>query len=72
MAGDQGALGVGDNVNFESVASEQYDTLGKRGDVYIASIIRQVFQLRQYDDQINAVAQQLDHTLTIAPYSPAL
>lgn len=65
-AGDQGVLGVGDNVNFQSNASEQYDTFGKRGDIYLASIIGQVFQLRQYDDRINAAAQQTNHTFTIS------
>jgi hypothetical protein len=64
-AGDQGILGVGDNVNYQSFASGEYDTLGKRGDIYLASIIAQVFQLRQYDDAINAAAQQTNHTFTI-------
>lgn len=69
-AGDQGVLGIGDNVNYQSVASEQYDTWGKRGDIYLASIISQVFQLRLYDIAINAAAQQTDHVLTIVRSGP--
>lgn len=67
-AGDQGILEIGDMVNFQSVASEQYDILGQRGDIYLASIIEQVFELRQYDVEINAAAQQTNHTLMIAPF----
>jgi hypothetical protein len=69
-AGDMGVLGVGDLVNFQSFASQQYDTFGKRGDIYVASMISWVFQMRQYDEQINAVAQQTNHVLTITQVAP--
>jgi hypothetical protein len=67
-AGDRGFIsGVGDNVNFQSNASQQYDVYGKRGDLYVESIMGMVSQMRQYDDKINAAAQQAFHTLTISP-----
>ena len=69
-AGDQGVLGLGDNWNFQSWASGQYDTFGKRGDVYLESIIGQVAQLRQYDNRINAEAQQTNHVLTVTLIGP--
>ncbi len=69
-AGDQGALGVGDNWNYQSWASGQYDTLGKRGDDYLASIFVQVVQLRQYDDRIHVEAQQTNHVLMVTLVGP--
>ncbi len=68
-AGDVGVLNLFDLVNYQSVASEEYDTLGKRGDTYVAAMIGWVYQLREYDKQIHATAQQADHTLIIAPYT---
>jgi hypothetical protein len=69
-AGDPGALGLPDLITVSSVAHQEYDVLGKRGDSYVAAIIGWIFQLREYDVQINATARQFDHILTIAPYSP--
>src|SRR6185437_14253658 len=69
-AGDLGVLGVVDNVNYQSLASEQWDTFGKRGDNYLASMVGWVFQMRQYDDAINAAAQQTSHVLTVTLTGP--
>ena len=68
-AGDQGVLGVGDNVNYQSWASEEYDTLGLRGDALINSLTNQISNLRQYDDAINHAAQQTNHVLAVTPMS---
>ena len=69
-AGDPGVLNLADMVNYQSNASQQYDTLGKRGDIYVASMINLVFALRQYDVEINRAAQQTNHTLTITQIGP--
>lgn len=69
-AGDLGVLGLVDNVNYQSLASQQYDTFGKRGDIYLASIIGWVFQMREYDNAINAAAQQTNHVLTVTQVGP--
>lgn len=65
-AGSWGSLGVADLVNYQSWASEEYDTLGLRGDSYINSMTNWVAQLRQYDAAINQAAQQTNHVLTIS------
>lgn len=67
--GNMGTLGVADLLNFQSWASEEYDTLGLRGDAYINSMTNWVAQLRQYDDAINQAAQQTNHVFTITPIS---
>jgi hypothetical protein len=68
-AGDVGILGVLDLVNYKSLASQEYDTYQKRGDVYINSMTNWISQFRTYDVQINAAARQTNHTFTIAPYT---
>ena len=60
-----GALNQPDLVNFQSVASQQYDTYGQRGDTYLQAMNQWVLLMRQYDVQIHAAAQQTNHTFTI-------
>lgn len=64
-AGSLGFLGVGDLENFQSWASEEYNSLGLRGDAYISSMTNWVAQLRQYDVAIHQAAQQTNHVLSI-------
>lgn len=65
-AGSNGFLGVGDNVNFQSNAQQQYDDFGKRGDTYIAAMATFVSQKNQYDDAINHAAQQTTHLIVVS------
>jgi hypothetical protein len=67
-AGDLGVLGLVDNVNYQSLASQNYDTYQLRGDAYLASMTNWIATMTQYDVQINAAARQTNHTFTIAPY----
>lgn len=64
-AGSLGILGASDLLNFQSWASQEYDTLNLRGDAYINSMTNFVAQLRQYDVAINQAAQQTNHVLTV-------
>jgi hypothetical protein len=66
-AGSFGYLGVADLENFQSWASQNYDSDGLRGDTYINSMTNWIAQLRQYDVPINQAAQQTNHVLTITP-----
>ena len=68
-AGEWGLLNAPDLVNYQSFASQEYDTFQKRGDTYITSMTNWVSLFRAYDVQINAAARQTNHTFTIAPYT---
>jgi hypothetical protein len=65
-AGILGVLsGVGDLLNFESNAAQQYDQFGKRGTNYVNAMAMWVGFLRQYDVAIHNAAQQTNHVITI-------
>lgn len=69
-AGNLGVLNTGDLINYQSNAAQQYDILGKRGEIYVASIIDYVAGLREYDVQINRAAQQTNHILSVTQVGP--
>lgn len=69
-AGSQGSLGVGDTINYESVAATQYDSLGKRGSTYVAAMASAVAALNQYIAAEYAAAQPTNYTLTITLVTP--
>lgn len=64
-AGSPGFLGVADNWNYQSLASQQYGDRNKRGKEYDDGMTNEVAQVRQYDAAINAAARQTNHTFSI-------
>jgi len=72
-AGNTGTIGgVGDNVNFQSFASQYYDTDGFRGTNYTqnSNMLSIVSQVRQYDTAIHNAAVQTNHTFSITYAAP--
>jgi hypothetical protein len=71
-AGDPGVLGVGDTVNYQSIASQHYDTEALRGASYLAQMNSILAQLHQYDLAIQQAAIQTNHTFTFTLAAPRL
>lgn len=69
-AGSQGSLGVGDTINYESIAANQYDSLGKRGSTYVSAMATAVAGLNQYIAAEYTAAQPTNYTMTITMVIP--
>lgn len=78
-AGSTGFIpGVGDLINYQSIASGNYDTSGLRGSAYVASMATPVSNMYQYNQAAHDAAQQTNHTIlffkqgaySAAPFRP--